>query len=211
MIRNLYDRLRSIKLPKRMTFFMLGIASTVWFLIRVIPKFSWAGYPCMKAAAPFMSSFVIYLLSVSGSALLFKRSSQFFKRSKYILAAGAFAGALVLFTFSSNLFPEKLSAAIDAAVSSDFPANLPMGEEISCYSNPVTDLMHVKLQLESVYTGNVSVELYNMAGMSLISHDASLVGGEGSISLDLSGQTAGYYILRVYPGSESYSFFINIR
>lgn len=41
----------------------LGLSSTLWFLIRVIPKPSRAYYPCMQTAAPMMSAFVTYLLS----------------------------------------------------------------------------------------------------------------------------------------------------
>ncbi len=140
MVRNIYNRLRSIRIPYKITFFIMGIVSTVWFLIRVIPKPSRAGYPCMKAAAPFMSSFVIYLLSVSGSAMLFKRSGRFFKKARYVLAAGAFLGALVLFAFSSNIFPEKLFAAtedFDYADPSDYPPNQPMGEGLGIFPGRV--------------------------------------------------------------------------
>jgi len=91
----------------------------------------------MKAAAPFMSSFVIYLLSITGSAMLFKRSRQFFNRTKYIMASVAFVGALVLFAFSSNLFPERLSAAEKTAEPTDFPANMPMGEELGIFPGRV--------------------------------------------------------------------------
>jgi len=136
----LYTHLRSIRMPYKVIFFITGIASTVWFLIRVVPKPSRAGYPCMRAAAPFMSSFVIYLLSITGSAMLFKRSRLFFHKTRYLMAAGAFLGALVLFAFSSNIFPEKLSAdtlANTGADPSDFPANQPMGEELGIFPGRV--------------------------------------------------------------------------
>jgi len=84
--------------------------------------------------------------------------------------------------------------------------------QISCYPNPVDNLLNIKLQLESAYTGNASVHLYNMAGMSVYSHYAiPLSGGEGSFNLDLSGKIAGYYILRVRAGGETYSMPINKR
>jgi hypothetical protein len=57
----------------RIMFFILGAASTVWFLCRVIPKPSRASYPCVRAAAPIMSGFVIYLLSLGGISLILKR------------------------------------------------------------------------------------------------------------------------------------------
>ena len=47
-------------------FLILGIFSTVWFLVRVIPKPGRAAYPCMRAAAPFMSGFIVYVLGVGG-------------------------------------------------------------------------------------------------------------------------------------------------
>lgn len=51
-------------------FWGLGISSTVWFLVRVVPKPSRATYPCMQAAAPMMSAFVVYLLSFTGACSL---------------------------------------------------------------------------------------------------------------------------------------------
>ncbi len=133
----LYGRLRRIRIPYRIIFFIIGIASTVWFLVRVIPKPSRAGYPCMRVAAPFMSSLVVYLLSITGSAMLFKRSRQFFHRARYIMATVAFLGALVLFAFSSNLFPERGVAAERWADPSDYPANQPMGEELGIFPGRV--------------------------------------------------------------------------
>ena len=53
-------------IPPRLVFIIMGVVSTVWFLIRVIPKPSRATYPCMTVAAPFMSGFVAYLLAVGG-------------------------------------------------------------------------------------------------------------------------------------------------
>ena len=62
-------RLRRILLP------LGGFGALIWFLIRVIPKPSRANYPCMKAAAPLASYFVI---TCSGSLF----SMPFFKKAK---------------------------------------------------------------------------------------------------------------------------------
>lgn len=80
----------------KLAFFILGIGSTIWFLIRVIPKPSRAGYPCMKAAAPVMSGFILYLLGLGGSVLLFKRAYLKLKQAKYMAATGAFIAFIVL-------------------------------------------------------------------------------------------------------------------
>lgn len=87
----------------KLAFFILGIGSTIWFLIRVIPKPSRAGYPCMKAAAPIMSGFVIYLLGLGGSVLLFKSAFAKFKQARYLAATVAlFACIAVVMVFNFN-------------------------------------------------------------------------------------------------------------
>ena len=86
--------------PVKISFFVLGIVSTIWFLIRVIPKPSRAAYPCMRTAAPFMSAFVIYLLSFSGAFLAFRKAKDSFYRSKYFMT-GIFALAAIV---SSAIF-----------------------------------------------------------------------------------------------------------
>jgi hypothetical protein len=82
----------------KITFILTGILSTVWFLIRVIPKPARASYPCMRVAAPVMSGFVIYLMSVVGSVAAFKKAKLSFIRQNYFYAAiflfVAFAGSL---------------------------------------------------------------------------------------------------------------------
>ncbi|MBK8881331.1 MAG: DUF362 domain-containing protein [Bacteroidales bacterium] len=60
------DWMRNHHIPEGLLFVITGILSTIWFLIRVIPKPSRAAYPCMRVAAPFMSGFIIYLLTVGG-------------------------------------------------------------------------------------------------------------------------------------------------
>ncbi len=65
--------LRTRKMPGKMIFIILGVTSTIWFLWRVIPKPSRASYPCIRATAPIMSGFVIYLLSLGGISLILKK------------------------------------------------------------------------------------------------------------------------------------------
>jgi hypothetical protein len=70
-------------LTGRNIFIGTGIASTVWFLIRVIPKPQRATYPCMRAAAPIMSAFVIYLITLAASLLAYKKARLYFKKARY--------------------------------------------------------------------------------------------------------------------------------
>ena len=69
--------------PPKLLFVIVGIASTVWFLIRVIPKPSRASYPCMQVAAPLMSGFVIYLISLGGLMLALGKVRQNLIRARY--------------------------------------------------------------------------------------------------------------------------------
>src|SRR5664280_2788489 len=85
-------------LPKsvlsKLIFIALGISSTIWFLIRVIPKPQRATYPCMRAAAPVMSGFIIYLISLSGSVLAFRKAKDHFRKARFIYAAIFFCIAI---------------------------------------------------------------------------------------------------------------------
>ena len=45
-----------------------GLASLIWFLVRVIPKPSRALYPCQRVAFPLASGFVAWLLALAASA-----------------------------------------------------------------------------------------------------------------------------------------------
>ena len=65
-IRKIKKISQRFKIPSKVILIVLGIFSTIWFLIRVIPKPSRASYPCMKIASPIMANFVIYLLSITG-------------------------------------------------------------------------------------------------------------------------------------------------
>ena len=77
----------------KITFILTGIASTIWFLVRVIPKPQRAVYPCMRTAAPIMSGFIIYLLSLAGSVAAFKKARFNFVRSNYLYGVLFILGA----------------------------------------------------------------------------------------------------------------------
>lgn len=112
----------------KLAFFILGIGSTIWFLIRVIPKPSRAGYPCMKAAAPLMSGFVIYLLGLGGSVLLFKSAYAKLKQARYMAAAAAFIACIVV-VMVFNINNAKSTSANNNLIYGVLPdgANHPMG------------------------------------------------------------------------------------
>jgi hypothetical protein len=89
------SRLTRYHVPAKLIFIFLGVASTLWFILRVLPKPARAGYPCMQAAAPLMSSFVIYLLGMGGTVLAFRKSKQNMFRARYVAAFSLLVGALI--------------------------------------------------------------------------------------------------------------------
>jgi len=79
------------KYTKSWMFYLLGFSSLIWFIVRVLPKPSRAAYPCMRAAAPIASSFVLYLLGLATSLVLFRKAKKLASESRYLL------GSIVLF------------------------------------------------------------------------------------------------------------------
>lgn len=92
---NLIRKFKSSKLFKQICFIGLGLSSTIWFLVRVIPKPSRAAYPCMQTSAPIMSAFVIYLISLFGGVTAWMKAKTFIKSRKYGYASVFVLVALV--------------------------------------------------------------------------------------------------------------------
>jgi len=111
----------------RISLLLLGFTSTVWFLIRVVPKPSRATYPCMQAAAPLMSGFVIWLLALSGTTFAFKKARQRWLETRYVAATllivvGIGAAAVLMSKSSSEVY------AAPAKLDIWYKPNLPLGE-----------------------------------------------------------------------------------
>ena len=85
------DKLSRSRLWRTWTFPGLGLLSLIWFLVRVIPKPSRATYPCQRAAFPLATSFVIWLISVLGSAAAWRRASHRHARFWQVCLWGAVA------------------------------------------------------------------------------------------------------------------------
>jgi len=115
------------RLSARFIFLAAGLLSTLWFLIRVIPKPSRATYPCMRAAAPFMSSFIVYLLGVGATAFAFKKAKKSFVKARY-LAACVFiliGMAAAIFTLTSDERPVYANSKL--LLASNQPVGIPGG------------------------------------------------------------------------------------
>jgi len=125
-IRTVLDRVRY----SRTWLIVLGFGATLWFLVRVIPKPSRAAYPCMKAAAPLMSSFVVYLLAMAASVASFRKFRQSIRQSKYL--AGLLFLMLTLVATATVVIHNRKDALARVLNPADetFPvaSNAPIGE-----------------------------------------------------------------------------------
>jgi hypothetical protein len=112
--RKFNDFLRRIKVPHKIIFFAMGTVSTIWFLVRVIPKPSRAAYPCMKAAAPLASSFITYLIGITSFTFLFRKARKRMMQSRYLVASvfivlGLAAGAVAMVNNENSIWAMTLA------------------------------------------------------------------------------------------------------
>ncbi len=103
--------LNNNRFPAKIVFLITGILSTIWILIRVIPKPQRAAYPCVKASAPWASAFIIYLMGLGGSVLSYKKFRQAISKSKYALAVVLFGTGITFTIISLSSNPSQITAA----------------------------------------------------------------------------------------------------
>jgi uncharacterized protein (DUF362 family) len=101
-----------------------GLASLVWFLVRVIPKPSRASYPCQRAAAPLASGFVIWLIGLLSLKALHSKAAAVAHRSRFALAGAVLAAAVIALWLPLGFTND--AAAQDPFTPSDAP-NTPIG------------------------------------------------------------------------------------
>jgi len=135
----------------KISFIVLGLASLIWFLVRVIPKPSRAQYPCMKAAAPLASSFITYIMGLSIFAFVLRKAKQRFSQSKYVAALGfimigLFAGTWAIFNNSDK--------AVASVLADDQPVNQPIGDAKGLFPGRVVWVHNTEATNENCTNGN---------------------------------------------------------
>jgi len=108
---------------------VLGLASVIWVLIRVVPKPSRATYPCQKVAQPLAAGFIAWLLGLAGSTLILRRARRLFQRQRYVVGAICFAAAILLYYVTLSDTRDVAASVVNSAanfVPTD-PANSPVG------------------------------------------------------------------------------------
>jgi hypothetical protein len=143
------DWMRILHLPPFLLFVTLGIISTIWFLVRVIPKPSRASYPCMQVAAPLMSGFVVYLLSLGGITLALRNAKRNLIKARYFAAGSFILVALVgmVITITNNI-QNSAASALPGTGPEDGP-NQPIGKALGIYPGRVVWIWNPKATNEN--------------------------------------------------------------
>jgi len=102
----------------------VGLASLVWFLIRVIPKPSRAAYPCQRLAFPLAGGFVVWLTGIAGSMLAYRKAKRLLGQSRYVVAGVFMAVAVAAVWWSLGMSTDR---AARAAWTPSEPVNSPLG------------------------------------------------------------------------------------
>ena len=102
-----------------------GLASLIWFLIRVIPKPSRATYPCQRLAAPLAGGFVVWIAALIGSTLAYRRTRRLLQKSRYVVT-GICAVVAVAIIWGAVCVTDSNPAAAAVFTPSE-QANSPMG------------------------------------------------------------------------------------
>jgi hypothetical protein len=121
-------RFHNSHIVSKFMFLILGIASTIWFLVRVIPKPTRAYYPCMRAAAPLMSGFIIYILSVAGLSFSLRRALRNFRSSHYFPASVWMVFAVIMLFAGLTSDISVTSAQTKYPLGPEDGPNMPVGK-----------------------------------------------------------------------------------
>jgi len=104
-----------------------GLVALVWFLIRVIPKPTRATYPCQRVAFPIASSFVAYILGITGTALVLRKARVRLRQSRYIMAGVCVFVALICAWLTVNIDSDQATAAFVPTEGANNPVGTAIG------------------------------------------------------------------------------------
>ena len=129
-------RIRKFVIPGgayRLLFPIVGFAALIWVIVRVVPKPGRADYPCVKAATPLASGFLIYLAVLLGSAIIYlKTKKRLFLSPHFLLVA------FVVFSFTGTYLASDSANDVDVVLqNSVHVSNAPTGEAKGIYPGRV--------------------------------------------------------------------------
>ncbi|MBN2592166.1 MAG: DUF362 domain-containing protein [Sedimentisphaerales bacterium] len=102
-----------------------GLVCLVWFLVRVIPKPSRATYPCQRLAGPLAGGFVVWIVGLISSTLVYHRARLLLYKSRYVLGLICAAAAVAIVWCAISITDNNPANA--AVFEPSEPANSPIG------------------------------------------------------------------------------------
>ena len=108
-----------------------GLASLIWFLVRVIPKPSRATYPCQRFAFPLASGFIAWILGLSAWAVAFRKAKVSFARRRYVIGLVCLAASVGALWLAVSISSDEWALAEPHAV------NEPIGTAEGIYPGRV--------------------------------------------------------------------------
>jgi hypothetical protein len=118
------------KANNKWAYSIIGILAIIWVLIRLATKPSRINYPCMKAALPIATSFILYATGLIASAFFLKKAFLLLKEKKLHLSIVVLLVSLCSITISL-VNTDKNAKAKDKAIFNfidPIGSNLPIGE-----------------------------------------------------------------------------------
>jgi hypothetical protein len=74
---------------------LVGLAALIWFLIRVVPRPSRAGYPCQRVSMPLAGGFLVWVSSLLGCGCLLRKARVLLRRRRLGLTCACLGLAVV--------------------------------------------------------------------------------------------------------------------
>ena len=175
--------MRSHHFSPRVLFILLGIISTIWFLIRVIPKPSRATYPCMRAAAPFMSGLIIYLLSVAGLTFASRKFKRKVINVRYMSTFLLVFGVLVVFAINPSLDFSNSAPKVTWKEGPDDGPNQPIGTGVGVKPGRVVWAWDTTATKRNFTTYHFLPENYNQEVIyRMFNESVNSLAGESSVA-----------------------------
>lgn len=108
---------------------IFGLAALIWVVVRLLPKPGRVDYPCMKAAVPVASTFVVWVGGMTASIFTFRFSRQQWRRRRMIIAVATAVVAVASLTATFLVTPKNhLQAQATAVFKDPLGPNQPIGE-----------------------------------------------------------------------------------
>ncbi len=113
-------RFRSAR--SRTIYYVTGFLALLWFLVRVVPKPSRAFYPCQRAAFPYASAFVVWLIAGPGAVSLLRKAQRYARARRYA------TGAVCLFIAMLAVWLALAASSDTRSLAGEAVPNEPIGE-----------------------------------------------------------------------------------